>query len=81
MDMGIDWTEVFRRALKYLFEGLAVGLASSFLIKGAKLESVVMIAITAAAVYAILDLYSPSLGTSARLGTGLQIGSSITGGF
>jgi len=77
----IDWMEVIRRALKYLFEGLAVGIASAYLIKGAKLEQVLMVALTAAAVYAILDLYAPTIGSSARLGTGLQVGAALTGGF
>lgn len=81
MEFGIDWQEVIRRALKYLFEGLAVGLASSYLIKGAKLEDAVMVGITASAVLAVLDLYSPSIAGSARFGIGAATGSHIVGGF
>jgi len=80
-NMGIDWAEVFRRALKYLFEGLAVALAAIYLIKGASMEQVFMVAVSAAAIYSVLDMYSPSIGSSARLGSGLQIGSSLLGGF
>lgn len=80
-DMGIDWAEVMRRALKYLFEGLAVALAAIYLIKGAKLEEAIMVAILSSSVLAILDLYTPSVGASARLGAGLQIGSTMLGGF
>jgi len=79
--MDIDWTEVFRRALKYLFEGLSVAVASKFLIASAKLDQVLILGLTAAAVFAVLDLYAPAIGGSARLGTGLQIGSSLVGGF
>ncbi len=78
---GIDWQEVIRRALKYLFEGLAVGLASMYLIKNNSLESAVMVGITSSAIYALTDAYSPSIGASARLGTGLQLGSAVVGGF
>jgi hypothetical protein len=81
MDFGIDWTEVIRRALKYLFEGLAVGLASMYLIKGAKLEAAIMVGITAAATFAILDAFVPVSGASSRIGSGLAIGAQLVGGF
>ncbi len=80
-EMGIDWAEVVRRALKYLFEGLAVALAAYYVQKGAKLDQVLMVAITAAATYALLDLYTPTIAGSARLGTGIITGANLVGGF
>ncbi len=80
--MGIDWPEVVRRALKYLFEGLAVGLAAYF-IPGKKLrmEEILMIAVSAAAIYSLLDLYAPTIGGAARIGTGLAVGTTVGGGI
>lgn len=38
-----------------------------------------MIAITAAATFALLDVYSPSIASAARQGTGFGIGANLTG--
>lgn len=82
MGMGIDWTEVVRRALKYLFEGLAVALAAYYVVgKRTKLEEIAMIAITAAATYALLDMYTPTIAVGARFGTGFMTGSNLAGGL
>ena len=80
--MAIDWAEVVRRALKYLFEGLAVGLAC-YLIpkKKMNMEEILMVAITAAAVFAVLDLYTPGIGAMARGGAGFALGSGVVGGI
>lgn len=81
-EMGIDWAEVVRRALKYLFEGLAVALAAYYVMgKKSKLEEIAVISITAAAVFAILDLYSPSIAFGARFGTGIFTGQGIATGL
>jgi hypothetical protein len=48
------------------------------------LEEIALIALTAAATFAILDTYIPSMGVSARSGAGLGIGLNLTkfpGGF
>ena len=76
-----DWNEIFRRALKYLFEGLAVGISAFLIGRTLKAEQVIMIALTASAMYSILDMYAPSIGTSSRVGTGLAAGSALIGGF
>ena len=81
MEFGIDWVEVVRRALKYIFEGLAVGLAAMYLIKDSNLESAFMVGITAAASYALIDMWNPSAGVSSRLGSGFMIGSQLVGGL
>jgi len=81
MDYGLDVMEVLRRAAKYLVEGGAVALAA-YLVPKTKLAlgEIVMLAVTAAAVFAILELYSPAIGASARTGAGLSLGAGIVGG-
>ena len=81
MDYGLDVMEVLRRAAKYLVEGGAVALAA-YLVPKAKLTvgEIVMLAVTAAAVFAILELYSPAVGASALTGAGLSLGAGIVGG-
>ena len=43
------------------------------------IEEIVMIAITAAATFALLDMYAPSIGHAARQGTGFGIGANLSG--
>ena len=78
---GLDLAEVARRALKYIVEGGAVALAAYYIPRGRniKLEEILMIALTAAATFAILDMYVPSIGSSARSGAGLGIGANLVG--
>jgi hypothetical protein len=82
MDIGIDIMEVLRRAAKYLVEGLAVAFAA-YLVPKSKLAlgEIIILAVTAAAVFAILELYSPAIGASARTGAGLSLGAGVVGGF
>jgi ABC-type Co2+ transport system permease subunit len=82
MDYGLDVMEVLRRAAKYLVEGGAVALAA-YLVPKSKLalSEIVMLAVTAAAMFAILDLYSPSVGASVKAGSGLALGGGLVGGF
>lgn len=81
MEYGIDWSEVVRRALKYLFEGLAVGLAT-YVLPRRKIDliEVLMIAVTASACLAILDSFMPTAGGFARAGVGLSVGTGLAGG-
>lgn len=76
----IDIQEIFKRAIKYLIEGGAVA-AAAFYIPRRKmiLNEIIIIAITAAATFAILDLWAPHIGVYARQGTGFGIGSSLVG--
>ena len=82
MDYGLDIMEVLRRAAKYLVEGGAVALAA-YLVPKSKLElgEILLLSLTASAVFAILELYSPSIGASARTGAGLSLGAGVVGGF
>ena len=70
-----DFTEMFKRAIKYLVEGLMVAIAA-FVIprKSLVIEEIVLLALTAAATFAILDTYIPSMAVSARSGAGFGLG-------
>jgi len=77
---AFDLQEIVKRAVKYLIEGGAVAVAAFYIPKEKmNIEEIVMIAITAAATFAILDLYAPSIGTAARQGTGFGIGANMAG--
>ena len=77
---GRDLQEVLKRAVKYLIEGAAVALAAYYIpSKKPKGEEVVMIAITAAATFALLDLFAPSIGDAARSGAGFGLGANMVG--
>jgi hypothetical protein len=77
---GIDLQELISRLIKYLVEGSAVAVAAYvFPQKKLAVKEVVMVALTAAAVFAILDLFAPSVGASARQGAGFAIGANTVG--
>ena len=44
-----------------------------------KLEEIAMIALTAAATFALLDMFAPSVGHSVRQGAGFGIGANLVG--
>lgn len=76
----MDVSEVVNRVIKYLVEGLVVAAAAIFIPrKSLPLDEVLTLALTAAAVFALLDLVSPSMGASARQGSGLGLGLKIVG--
>ena len=77
---SFDVREIAKRLAKYLIEGAAVAVAAFYIPKNRmKIEEVVMIAITAAATFALLDMYAPSVGSAARQGTGFGIGANLAG--
>lgn len=76
--MDIDFAEILGRILKYFMEGIAVGLACYFTAK-LNMDQIIIIAITAAVTFAILDMYTPQISNAARVGTGFGIGSQFTG--
>lgn len=76
----VDIEELFTRCIKYLVEGLMVALAAYAIPKRSlRLDEVALIALTAAATFAILDTYVPSLAASARSGAGAGIGFNLVG--
>ena len=71
----IDLGELVRRAVKYLVEGIMVAIAAYAIPKkGLNMDEVLLIALTAAATFSILDTYVPSMAVSARSGAGFGIG-------
>tara|TARA_B100001094_G_C18126135_1_gene769581 strand:+ start:341 stop:763 length:423 start_codon:yes stop_codon:yes gene_type:complete len=78
--------EMFKRLTKYLTEGLAVGIVGMILVMNGKQGSVseqvnyvVIMAVTAAAVFAVLDMWAPSISGSARQGAGFGLGARMVG--
>lgn len=68
--------------VKYLLEGLAVAAAAYYIPrKSADLNEILMIAVTAAAVFAVLDHFAPAVSGGARQGAGFGIGYNITSGL
>lgn len=80
--LELDISEIIKRAVKYLLEGGAVALAARY-IPSEKIDvrEIAAIAFTAACVFAILDMYAPSVSVAARQGAGFAIGSSTVGGL
>jgi ABC-type Co2+ transport system permease subunit len=75
-----DINELIKRIFKYLIEGLIVAIAAFAIPKRSlNLEEIALLALTAAATFAILDTYIPAMGVSARSGTGLGIGLGLSG--
>jgi ABC-type Co2+ transport system permease subunit len=75
-------TELIKRAIKYLVEGLAVAICAIIIPKKAlNVEEIIIIALTAAATFSILDVFIPSMGNSARGGAGFTLGSAVAGGL
>ena len=79
--MGMfNTNELIKRVIKYLVEGLMVAIAAYAIPKKSmNMEEIACLALTAAATFAILDTYIPSMGVSARQGTGLGVGLHIAG--
>lgn len=86
MSNVFDFGELVRRAIKYIIEGFVVAIACYAIPKYNKLrtEEIVIIALTAAATFSVLDVFVPAMGSSARSGAGLGIGLNLVrfpGGF
>jgi hypothetical protein len=66
------------QVVKYLLEGLAVALASH-LVAGNKLDikEIALLGVTAAAIFLVLEHFSPSIAASARQGAGFGIGHNL----
>ncbi len=77
---AFDMGDLVMRIVKYVLEGLAVAVAA-FVLPGKTLKfgEVAMIALVATATFAILDIYAPSVGSSARTGAGFGIGANLVG--
>ena len=85
MNSLVNLSELVKRLVKYLVEGLMVAIAAYAIpTRSLNLEEIMLIALTAAATFSILDTYVPSMGASARTGAGFGIGANLVkfpGGF
>jgi ABC-type Co2+ transport system permease subunit len=81
----INLGELVKRIIKYLVEGLMVAIAAYAIPKRSlNIEEIILISLTAAATFSILDTYIPSMGVTARSGAGFGIGANLVkfpGGF
>jgi ABC-type Co2+ transport system permease subunit len=72
--------ELIKRIIKYIVEGVMIAVAAYVIPKKSlNLEEIGCLALTAAATFAILDTYSPSMGVSARSGAGFGLGANLVG--
>ena len=85
---GLNLQEMIRRMVKYLVEGLAVGVVGMALVLRKKrgnvnwnlqARDVSVMAVTAAAVFAVLDMWAPAISGSARQGAGFGLGANLVG--
>uniref|UniRef100_A0A6C0LF63 Uncharacterized protein n=1 Tax=viral metagenome TaxID=1070528 RepID=A0A6C0LF63_9ZZZZ len=75
-----DIMEFVKRIIKYLVEGLMVAIAAYAIPKRSlNIEEICMLALTAAATFAILDTYIPTVGVTTRAGAGFGIGANLVG--
>jgi len=74
-----DMSDLLTRLVKYALEGVAVAIAAYFFSGKLKISEIGMISLTAMATFAILDVYAPSVGASARTGAGFGIGAGLVG--
>ena len=79
-----NWKEVVSRLGKYSVEGIMGALAAFYIPRRGKakqsllmIEEAVLIGLTAAATFAILDTFSPSIGNTVRQGAGFGIGAGL----
>jgi putative Mn2+ efflux pump MntP len=79
----LDFYEFVKRLIKYVILGIIIAIVA-FVVpkgKGLNVEEVTFIALSAAASFAILDVFAPSIGQAARQGAGYSIGAGIVGGI
>jgi hypothetical protein len=77
---SIDWTTVIARLVKYTLEGLLIAVAAYSIPQGKlDMHEIITIGLVAASTFACADVISPSIASSARMGSGLAIGASLTG--
>jgi hypothetical protein len=76
----MDINDLLNRVIKYVIEGVAVALALVFIPRKAlPMDEVITVTIAAAAVFAVLDIFSPSMGAVSRQGAGFGIGAKLVG--
>lgn len=80
MTYTLNIQEMVSRVVKYLLEGIVVGIVAFVLpSNGMNLGEATIIALVAASMFALLDLLSPSIGASFRQGAGMGLGFGLVG--
>jgi len=75
---------MIKRIIKYLVEGFMVSIAAYAIPnakRGLNYEEIALIALTAAATFSVLDVFVPSMASSARGGAGFGLGTNLIGGL
>lgn len=76
----LDIGELVRRIVKYVIEGIMVAIAAYAIPKRSlNLDEIMLVALTAAATFSVLDTYVPSMAVSARSGAGFGMGANLVG--
>jgi len=76
----LDIQELIKRIIKYLVEGIIVSLVAFLVVKKPlDLEDILILGLTAAAAFSIMDTYLPSMGQQLRQGTSLGLGLHLAG--
>lgn len=77
---AFDTKEMLTRLVKYLIEGLTVGIIAMVMpAKPLSIEEALLLALVAAAMFSILDMVAPSIGSSMRTGVGFGFGGNLIG--
>lgn len=71
--------ELCKRVVKFLILGGVVAVSSLLIHRKLKAEEVIMLSLVAAATFALLDMYAPTIAPHAHQGAGLGIGLSMVG--
>ena len=75
---SFDVQETLTRIVKYLIEGLVVAVVA-YLLEKLKMEEVLLLSLTAASIFALLDVLAPSISSTVRGGVGYGIGFQLAG--
>ena len=76
----MDMNDLLTRIIKYVVEGVAVALALVLIPrKSLPLDEIVTVTFAAAAVFAVLDVFAPSIGAVSRQGAGFGLGANLVG--
>ena len=79
-DFELDIAEACKRLIRYLLEGLCVGLAVNLIShKKISINEIVLIGVTSSAVLSILDAFAPAISVGARQGAGYGLGLGTVG--
>ena len=75
-----DFEEAFKRLVRYLLEGLSVGIAVQVIAsRKINLHEVILVGVTSASLLSLFDSFSPTISSGARSGMGLGLGLGTVG--